>query len=61
MEDTFMRPHNITFDMKVLLTTKQSKGEYIEHFFGKLKKLSENFNLGDQEDTLIRDLYIANM
>ena len=26
-----------------------------------MKELSENFDLGDQEDTLIRDLFIANM
>ena len=45
----------------MLLTTKQSKGESIEHFIGKLKELSENCDLGDQEDTLIRDLFIANM
>ncbi|XP_075239365.1 uncharacterized protein LOC142334921 [Convolutriloba macropyga] len=45
----------------MLLTTKQSKGESIEHFFGKLKELSENCDLGNQEDTLIRDLFIANM
>ena len=34
----------------MLLTTKQSKGESIEHFFGKLKELSENCDPGDQED-----------
>ena len=45
----------------MLLTTKQSKGGSLEHFFGKLKKLSENCGLGNQEDTLIRDLFIANM
>ena len=47
--------------MYTLLTTKQSKGESIEHFFDKLKELSENCDLGNQEDTLIRDLFIANM
>ena len=61
MEDTFIRPRNITFDRYVLLTTKQSKAESIEHFFGKLKELSENCDLGDQEHTLIRDLFIANV
>ena len=44
----------------MLLTPKQSKEESIEHFFGKLKDLSENCDLGNQEDTLIRDLFIAN-
>ena len=61
MKATFIRQRNITFDMYMLLTTKQSKGESIEHFFGKLKELSENCELGSQEDTLIRDLFIANM
>ena len=45
----------------MLLTTKQSKKESIEHFFGKLRDLSENCELGIEEDTLIRDLFIANM
>ena len=61
MEATFIRQRNITFDRYMLPTTKQSKGESIEHFFGKLKELSENCELGSQEDTLIRDLFIANM
>ena len=61
MEATFIRQRNITFDRYMLLTTKQSKGESIEHFFDKLKELSENCDLGNQEDTLIRDLFIANM
>ena len=61
MESTFIRQRNITFDRYILLTTKQSKGEFIGHFFGKLKELSKNCELGDQEDTLIRDLFMANM
>ena len=62
MESTFVRQRNITFDRYMLLTTKQLKGESIEHFFGKLREeLSENCRLINQEDTLIRDLFIANM
>ena len=61
MEATFIRHGNTTFDRYMLLTTKQSKGEFIEHFFGKLKELSENCDLGNQEDTLIRDLFFGNM
>ena len=53
--------HGIYFDRHMLLTTKQSKGESIEHFCGKLKELSKSCDLGNQEDTLIRDLFIANM
>ena len=40
MEDTFIRPCNITFDRYMLLTAKQSKGESIEHFFGKLRVIA---------------------
>ena len=61
MEATFTRQRNIAFDSYMLLTTKQSKGESVEHFFGKLKELSENCELGSQEDTLIRDFIFANM
>ena len=61
MESAFIPQRNIFFDRYVLLTTKQTRGESIEHFFGKLKELSENCELGSQEDTLIRDLFIANM
>ena len=36
-------------------------GESIEHIFGKLNELCENCDHGNQEDTLIRDFFIANM
>ena len=61
MESTFIRQRNITFDGFMLLTTKKSKGESIEHFFGKLKELFEKCDLGNQENTLVRDLFTANM
>ena len=44
-----------------LLKTTESKGKSIDHFFGKLKELSKNRDLGNQEDTLTRHLFIANM
>ena len=59
MEATFIRQRIITFDRYMLPTTKQSKGESIEHFFNKLKELSKNCELGSQEDTLIRDLFFC--
>ena len=37
------------------------KGESIELFFGKLKEFFDNCDLGNQEDTLIRDRFIANI
>ena len=61
IEDTSIRPSNFTFNRYMLLTTKQSKRESIEHFFGQLKELSENCDLGNQEDTFIGDLFLANM
>ena len=62
MEEAFTRPRNITYDRYMLLATKQSKGrKSIEHFFGKLKELSENLELGNQEHTFIRDLFFANI
>ena len=60
-EDSFICPRNITFDRYKVLTIKRSQGESIEHFFGKLMKLSKNCELVNQEETLIRDLFIANM
>ena len=61
METTFIRQRNVTFDGYMLLIAKKSKGESFEHFCGKLQELSENCDLGNQEDTLTRDLFIANM
>ena len=61
IENPFIRPRNITFVRYMLLTTKQSMGESIKRSFGKLRGLKENCELGNQEETLIRDLFIANM
>ena len=47
MEDAFIYPRNILFNRYMLLTTKQSKGESIEHFFVKLKELPKNCDLGN--------------
>ena len=57
---TFIR-HNITFDRYLFLTRKQQKREPIEKFYGHLKELSENCDLGEKGDTAIRDVFIANM
>ena len=60
-ENTFIPQRNITFDRYMPLSTKQSKEESIKHFFGKLKEMCENCDLGNQEDTLIRYIFFANM
>ena len=57
MESAFIRQRNITFDRYVLLTTKQTRGESIEHFFGKLKELSENCDLGVKK-ILLSEIYL---
>ena len=61
MNTTFIRIHNITFDRYLFLTRKQQKGEPIEKFYGHLKELSENCDLGEKGDTIIGDVFIANM
>ena len=61
LNTTFIRIHNITFDRYLFLTRKQQKGEPIGKFCGHLKELSENCDLGEKEDTIIRDVFIANM
>ena len=61
LNTTFIRIHNITFDRYLFLTRKQQKGEPIEKYYGHLKELSENCDLGDKGDTIIRDVFIANM
>ena len=61
LNTTFIRIHNITFDRYLLPTRKQQKGEPIEKFYGHLKEISENCDLGEKGDTIIRDVFIANM
>ena len=61
LNTTFIRIHNITLDRYLFLTRKQQKGEPIEKFYGHLKGLSENCDLGEKGDTIIRDVFIANM
>ena len=61
LNKSFIRIHNITFDRYLFLTRKQQKGETIEKFYGHLKELSEDCDLGEKGDTIIRDVFIANM
>ena len=60
MEAPFIRPRNVTFDRHVFLITKKFRGETVKHFYGKLKKLAENCNFENKEDTLLRDAFITN-
>ena len=61
VEEAFIRPRNITFDRHVFQITKQHRGETVEHFYGKLKELTENCDFGNKEETLIRDVFITNL
>ena len=61
VEEAFIRPRNITFDRHVFFITKQLPGETVEHFYGKLNELAENFDFENKEDTLIGDVFITNL
>ena len=61
LKKTFIRIHNINFDRYLFLTRKQQKGEPIEKFYGHLKELYENCDRGEKGDTIIKDVFIANM
>ena len=61
LNKTFIRVNKITFDRFLFLTRKQQKWEPIEKLYGHLKELSENCDLGEKGDTIIRDVFIANM
>ena len=60
LNKTFIQVHNITFDRYLFLTRKQQNWEPIEKFYGHLKELSKNCDLGKNGDTIIRDVLIAN-
>ena len=61
VEEAFIRPRNIIFDRLVFLITKRLRGETVEHFYGKLKELADNSDFENKEETLIRDVFIANL
>ena len=48
LNKTFIRIHKIIFDRYLFLTRKQQKGEQSEKFYGHLKELSENCDLGEK-------------
>ena len=61
LEQTFIRPRNVTFDRYLLLTRKQHRGETMEQFHSALRSLAEHCQLGYLEDALLRDIFTANM
>ena len=59
LNNTFIRTQNTTFDPYLFLTRKQQKGEPIAKFYGHLKELSENCDLGEKGDTIIREVFFC--
>ena len=61
LERVFTKQRNITFDRYTFLTRKQLKGEPVEKFYGCLRELSLSCDIGSHEESIIRDVFIANM
>ena len=61
LDGLFTKQRNITFDRYTFLTRKQLKGEPVEKFYGCLGELSLNCDLGNHEESIIRDVFIGNM
>ena len=61
LDQVFTKQRNITFDRYTFLTRKQLKGEPVERFYGCLRELSLNRDLDSHEESIIRDVFIANM
>ena len=61
LDQVLTKQRNKTFDRYTFLTRKQLKGELIEKFYNCLRELSLNCDLGSHEESVIRDVFIANM
>ena len=61
LDQVFTKQRNITFDRYTFLTRNQFKGERVEKFYGCLWELSLNCDLGSHEESIIGDVFIANM
>ena len=61
LDRVFTKQRNVTSDRYTFLTRKQMKGEPVEKFYGCLRELSLNCDLGSHEESIIRDVFIANM
>ena len=54
----FTKQHNISFDGYAFHTPKQLKGKTTENFYGCLRELSPNCDLGNQKESIIRDVRV---
>ena len=61
LDNVFTKQRDITFDHYTFLTQKQLKGEPVEEFYGCLRELSRNCDIGSYEESINRDVFIANM
>ncbi|XP_075264825.1 uncharacterized protein LOC142356977 [Convolutriloba macropyga] len=58
---TFTRPRNLTFDRFQLITVQQNPNENLETFFIRLRELGSKAALGNVEEELTEDFFIAKM
>ena len=56
---TFTRPRNLTFDRFQLKTVQQNANENLETFYSRLRELGSECALGNVEEELIKDFFIA--
>ena len=61
LDRVFTKQRNITFDRYTFLTRKQLKGEQAEKFYSCLRELSLSCDLGSHEESIIPDVFIANI
>ena len=61
LDQVFTKERNITFDGYTFLTRKQLKGQPVEKFYCCVRELSLNCDLGSHEESIMRDVFIANM
>ena len=61
LDRVFTKQRNITFDRYTFLTRKLLNTEPVEEFYGCLRELSLNCDLGSHVESIIRDVFIANM
>ena len=61
LDQVFTKQRKITFDRYTFLTRKQLKGEPVEKFYGCLRDFSLICDMGSHEESIIWDVFIANM
>ena len=61
LDRVFTKQRNITFDRYIFLTRRKLKGEPVEKFYGCLRELSLNCDLGSHGESIFHDVFIANM